>query len=47
MKDLPAIPSIEEFGPIVRTSWFDPGYEIKANYQFIYDIGVKSKILKH
>ena len=47
VNDLPSIPSIEEFGPIVRTSWFSPGYEIKANYQFIYDIGVQSKILKH
>ena len=47
VKDLPSIPCIEEFGPIVRTSWFEPGYDIKANYQFIYDIGVKTKIRKH
>lgn len=47
VKDLPSIPCIEEFGPIVRTPWFVPGYDIKANYQFIYDIGVKSRILKH
>ena len=25
VNDLPSIPSIEEFGPIVRTSWFSPG----------------------
>ncbi len=47
VKDLPSIPCIEEFGPIVRTPWFVPGYDIKANYQFIYDIGVNSRILKH
>ena len=46
-KDLVSIPSIEEFGPIVRTPWFVPGYDIKANYQFIYEIGLKSRILKH
>ena len=46
-KDLVSIPSIEEFGPIVRTSWFAPGYDIKANYQFIYEIGLKSRVLKH
>ncbi len=47
VKDLPSIPVIEEFGPIVRTPWFIPGYDIKANYQFIYEIDPKTKILKH
>ncbi|MGA2464903.1 MAG: ABC transporter substrate-binding protein [Thermodesulfobacteriota bacterium] len=47
VEDLPAIPSIETYTPYVRNPWFDPGYEVKNDFLWSYEIGSKTKILKH
>lgn len=45
--DLPAIPSVETFTPAVRTPWFDLGYKAKANFLWVPEIGLKTRVLKH
>jgi peptide/nickel transport system substrate-binding protein len=47
VQDLPAIPSIEVYAPTVRNPWFDLGYKPVANFLFISEVGLKTKILKH
>ncbi len=47
VEDLPSIPSIETFTPYVRNPWLDPGYKIKNNFLWSYEIGPKTKIIKH
>lgn len=47
VQDLPAIPSVETFTPAVRVPWLDLGYKPKSNFIWIYEIGLKTRILKH
>jgi len=47
VEDLPAIPCIETFTPYVRNPWFVPGYTIKNNFLYSYEIGPKTKVLEH
>jgi peptide/nickel transport system substrate-binding protein len=47
VEDLPSIPVVEEKIPCVRHSWFDLGHESISNFLWHYDIGIKSRILKH
>jgi len=47
VEDLPAVPSVETFTPYIRNPWFDPGYKIKNNYLWAWEVGPNTKILKH
>lgn len=47
VQDFPSIPSVETFTPAVRNPWLDLGYEPKSNFLWIYEIGLKTRILKH
>ena len=47
VEDLPAIPSIETYTPYVRNPWFIPGYTIKNNFLWSYEINPETKILEH
>jgi peptide/nickel transport system substrate-binding protein len=47
VEDLPAIPVIETYVVRIRNPWFDLGYELKANVIMHFEVGVKSRILKH
>lgn len=47
VEDLPAVPSVETYTPMVRNPWFDLGYEPKNNFIWAYQIGMNTKILKH
>lgn len=47
VEDLPSIPSIETYTPYVRNPWLDLGYKIKNNFLWSYEIGPKTRILKH
>ena len=47
VEDLPSIPSVETFTPMVRNPWFDLDYEAKNNFEWGYEIGLQTKILKH
>jgi hypothetical protein len=47
VEDLPSIPSVETFTPALRTSWFDLGYKAKANFLWMPEIGLRTRILRH
>jgi len=47
VEDLPSIPSIETYTPYVRNPWFIPGYTIKNNFLWSYEINPETKILEH
>jgi peptide/nickel transport system substrate-binding protein len=47
VQDLPSIPSIETRTACVRNPWFDLGYTPKNNFLWNYEVGLKTKILKH
>jgi len=47
VQDLPSIPVVETFTPAVRNAWLELGYEPKSNFIWLYEIGLKTKILKH
>jgi peptide/nickel transport system substrate-binding protein len=46
-QDLPAIPVIETITTWMRQPWLDLGYTPKSNFCFFYEIGLKTRLLKH
>jgi peptide/nickel transport system substrate-binding protein len=47
VQDLPATPVVETMNPMVRVPWLDLGYKPKNNFIWNYEMGIKTKILKH
>lgn len=47
VEDLPAIGVVETRIPLLRNPWFDLAYEPKSNFLWNYEVGLKTKILKH
>jgi peptide/nickel transport system substrate-binding protein len=47
VQDLPSIPCIETRTACVRNPWFDLGYTPKNNFLWNYEVGLKTRILKH
>lgn len=45
--DLPAVPVIEVFSVLLRVPWLDLGYKPVSDTSFHYQIGLKTRILKH
>jgi peptide/nickel transport system substrate-binding protein len=47
VEDLPTIGVVETRTPCLRNAWLDLGYQPKNNFLWNYEIGLKTRILKH
>jgi len=47
VEDLPSTPVVETLLPLIRNSWLDLGYTPQSDFILNYEIGVKTRILKH